>query len=309
MGHMVALAAHVDHVVCATALEAGVRELRLIAEHQPKFNRRSRFPERVYWVKLTVEPWPRLSLVRQPIDDGADYIGPFSSKKLAERAVAALHETFPVRQCGGRLPRQPRSTACALAEMGRCLSPCDGSTTAESYAEVVRRLREALLASPEPVVGRLAQRMGRLAAGQRFEEAGRFRERLTAYVRGASRSQRLRAMTRCPEIVAARKADGRWEVHVIRHGRLAAAGVIPAGADASLWVGELQVTADTVVPGPGPLPASTAEEAELLLRWLESDGVRLVHVDGEWSCPVGGATRHLALHDAVEESRRTLTGV
>ena len=308
MGHMVALAERVDHVVCATALEAGVRELRLIAEHQPKFNWRSRFPDRVHWVKLTVEPWPRLSLVRRPIDDGADYIGPFSSRTLAERAVAALHETFPVRQCGGRLPRVPRSTPCALAEMARCLSPCDGSTTPETYAAVVDRLRAALLASPEPVVGTLKQRMTRLAAGQRFEEAGRFRERLTAYVRGASRSQRLRAMTRCPEIVAARKEDGRWVVHVVRHGRLAAAGVIPAGADASLGVRELQATADTVVPGPGPLPASTAEEAELLLRWLESDGVRLVHVDGEWSCPVGGATGQLALHEAVEESRRVLAG-
>ena len=192
--------------------------------------------------------------------------------------------------------------------MGRCLSPCDGSTTAETYAEVVSRLREALLASPEPVVGALSTRMSRLAAGQRFEEAGRFRERLTAFVRGASRSQRLRSMTRCPEIVAARKEDGRWVVHVIRHGRLAAAGVIPAGADASTWVLELQSTADTVLPGPGPLPASTAEEAELLLRWLESDGVRLVHLDGEWSCPVRGATGHMAVHDAVEASRRELAG-
>ena len=40
-----------------------VRELRLIAEHKPRYNRRSRFPERVHFVKLTREPWPRLSLV------------------------------------------------------------------------------------------------------------------------------------------------------------------------------------------------------------------------------------------------------
>ena len=44
-------------------------------------------------------------------------------------------------------------------------------------------------------------------------------------------------------------------------------------------------------------------ETEKILRWLESDGVRLVHVDGEWSCPVGGATKHLRVHDAVEQSR------
>ena len=50
----------------------------------------------------------------------------------------------------------------------------------------------------------------------------------------------------------------------------------------------------------------TAEETEKILRWLESDGVRLVHVDGEWSCPVGGASRHLRIHDRVAQSREDL---
>jgi DNA polymerase-3 subunit epsilon len=303
---MVTLASRVDGIECATALEANIRELRLIAEHKPKFNRRSRFPERVHWVKLTVEPWPRLALVRQVIDDGAHYMGPYSSKKVAERAVAALHETFPIRQCGGRLPKRPSLGACALAEMGRCLSPCNSSVSAEVYGEVVDRLRGTLLASPDSVVGALGRRMDALSAVERYEDARGFRDRLAAFLRGAAKTQRLAALTRCPEVVGARKEDGRWVVHVIRHGRLAAAGVIPPGADASLWVLELRAGADTVLPGPGPLPASTAEEAELLLRWLESDGVRLVHVDGEWSCPVGGATRHLAVHDAVEASRRSL---
>ena len=55
--------------------------------------------------------------------------------------------------------------------------------------------------------------------------------------------------------------------------------------------------------GPGPTPAASAEESEQILRWLEQPGVRLVHVEGEWACPVRGATRHLAVHDAVEQSR------
>ena len=306
MGQMVTLAVEVQGIECATPLEAGVRELRLIAEHKPKFNRRSRFPERVHWVKLTSEPWPRLALVRQVLDDGAEYLGPYSSKKTAERAVAALHESFPLRQCGGRLPRVPQLTACALAEMGRCLSPCDLSVTPEDYAGLVERVRTGLVDDPAHVVDAMRVRMDALVVDERFEEAGRFRDRLSAFLRGAARSQRIKALTRCPEVVAARKEDGRWMVHVVRHGRLAAAGVIPPGADASLWVLDLRATADTVLPGPGPLPASTAEETELILRWLESDGVRLVHVEGEWSCPVGGATRHLAVHDAVEASRRSL---
>jgi len=42
-------------------------------------------------------------------------------------------------------------------------------------------------------------------------------------------------------------------------------------------------------PPPPPAPAAHAEETELVLRWLESPGVRIVSMDGEWTCPVGGA--------------------
>jgi DNA polymerase III subunit epsilon len=306
MGEMVGLATSVTGIVCATPLEAEVRELRLIGQHKPKYNRRSRFPERVTWIKLTVEPWPRLALVRKVLDDGADYLGPFGSRKTAERSVAALHESFPIRQCGGRMARTPTLSPCALAEMGRCLSPCDASVTSEEYAAVVREVRRSLLSRPDLVVQSLSRRMASLAEEERYEDAASCRDRLSAFLRGAARTQRLRALTRCPEVVAARREDIGWAVHVIRHGRLAAAGVIPSGADAGQWVRELQASAETVTPGPGPAPAASAEETEKILRWLESDGVRLVHLDGEWACPLGGATKHLGIHDAVNQSRTAL---
>lgn len=302
MGEMVGLASRVDAITCATPLEAEVRELRLIAEHKPRYNRRSRFPEKVHYLKLTREAWPRLSLVRKVVDDEADYVGPFSSKKSAERCLAALHDTFPVRQCTDRLPRHGTRTPCVLAEMGKCLSPCDGSVDVATYGALVRRIRDSLLRRPDDVVGVVNRRMESLAADERFEEAGVHRDRLAAYVRGSARSQRLNALIHCREIVATRRGDdGRWAVHVVRHGRLAAAGVIPAGADARAFVDALRDAADTVRPGRGA-PA-TAEESERILRWLESDGVRLVEVDGEWSCPVDGSRRHLATFDAAADSR------
>ncbi|HSE09601.1 MAG TPA: DEDD exonuclease domain-containing protein [Nocardioidaceae bacterium] len=307
MGEMVGLAASVTGIECATPLEAEVRELRLIAEHKPKYNRRSRFPERVHWVKVTVEPWPRLSLVRQVLDDGAEYLGPFGSKKVAERAVAALHETFPVRQCGGRMAKVPSQSPCALGEMGKCLSPCDGSVSLETYDGVVTDLRTAITHAPDPVIAAMTSRMTLLAGSERFEEAGVVRDRLASFLRSAARTQRLRGLTRCSELVAARREDdGRWAVHVVRHGRLAAAGIIPAGAHAGEWVRQLRASAETVDSGPGPTPAATAEETEKILRWLESDGVRLVHVEGEWSSPLGGSRKHLKIHDAVNASRENL---
>ncbi|GHJ58116.1 DNA polymerase III subunit epsilon [Nocardioides sp. OK12] len=308
MGEMVRLADRVDHVECATPLEAQVRELRLIAEHKPRYNRRSRFPEKMHFIKLTREPWPRLSLVTRVLEDDADYLGPFSSKRAAESCLSALHETFPVRQCTDRLARRPSRSACVLAEMGKCLAPCDGSVDEASYAALVRQLRDALLRRPDDVVETINHRMGLLAAEERFEEAGAHRDRLASFVRAAARTQRLGALTGCPEVVAARREDdGRWAVHVVRHGRLAAAGVIPSGHDAHAYVAQLRAAAETVRPAPGPVPAASAEETEKILRWLESDHVRLVEVTGEWACPVAGATRHLAVHDAVAQSRRELT--
>lgn len=304
MGEMVRLAARVDAVECATPLEAEVRELRLIAQHKPSYNRRSKFPEKTTFVKLTREAWPRLSLVTRVLDDEADYLGPFSSRGAAEKCLAALHDTFPVRQCSDRLGRRPSRTACVLAEMGRCLSPCDGSVDDHTYAAVVRRLRDTLLRRPDDVVEAVNAKMAALAADERFEEAGVHRDRLASFVRAAARTQRLTSLTHCREVVATRREDdGRWAVHVVRHGRLAGAGVIPSGADAHAYVAALRAAAETVVaPGatPGPVPAATAEETERVLRWLESPGVRLVDVDGQWTCPVAGATRQLARHAASE---------
>jgi DNA polymerase III subunit epsilon len=59
----------------------------------------------------------------------------------------------------------------------------------------------------------------------------------------------------------------------------------------------LCATAEVVQPPVHPSPAATPEETEIILRWLESPGVRIVELDGSWSCPVGGAGGVRALLD------------
>ncbi|WP_245177502.1 DEDD exonuclease domain-containing protein, partial [Geodermatophilus sp. DF01-2] len=132
---MVALAQRVDAIPCAHDLEAAVRELRLIAEHRPRYNRRSRFPERALWVRLTEEPFPRLSVVRRVRPGAGVFLGPFPDRRAADAAVAAVHEALPLRQCTGRLSPEALGTACALAGMGRCGAPCTGAQSVEEYGE------------------------------------------------------------------------------------------------------------------------------------------------------------------------------
>jgi DNA polymerase-3 subunit epsilon len=309
MAEMVGLATAVTPIVCATPLEAEVRELRLIAAHKPRYNRRSRFPERATWLKLTVEAFPRLSRVRDVRDDGATYLGPFSSARQAELATAAVHEAFRLRQCTARLsPRSP-SPACALAEMGRCGAPCDGRETVEAYARHVDDVRRAMTGDARAIVEALSRKVARLAEVERFEDAAVHRDRLAAFVRAAARLQRLSALTRCAELVAARlRDDGCWEVVVVRHGRLAGTAVVGRAEDPRPVAAALVASAEVVEPGHGPTPAATAEETECVLRWLERPGVRLVGLDGTWASPAHGAGGVRVWADAAEDARTALGG-
>ena len=302
MVEMVRIAESVTPIVCATPLEARVRELRLIAEHSPRYNRRSRFPERMPWVRLTHEPFPRLSIVREVRvergEPGTDdtvtavHIGPFTSRAAAQTAIDALHETFPIRQCTQRLrsPARPGASACALAGMGRCGAPCVGLQSPDQYAEVARAVRGAMAGDPEPVIRAHALRIAALSAKERFEEAAQVRDRLSAFLRGAARAQRLAPLAGCPELIAARRTQtGGWEIVLIRYARLAGTAMVERRDDPWPAIASLQVSGEHVDAPPAPAPAAHPEEADLLLAWLDSPGVRLVAAPEGWACPVRGA--------------------
>jgi DNA polymerase-3 subunit epsilon len=304
MAEMVGIAESVDAVACAHPLEAEVRELRLIAEHKPRYNRRSRFPERGSWLKLTVEPFPRLALVKRVADDGATYLGPFGSARAAQSAMAALHEAIPLRQCTQRITPSRPTPACVLAGMGRCGAPCDGSQTREDYAGIAAIARSVLTRDPQPVLSAAQRRMATLSAQERYEEAAAHRDRAGAFVRALDKLQRTSALASCQQLVAARPGfGGGWELAVVRFGRLAGASTVPHGAAPAPYLRALVASAETVTPQIGPLGAASAEEIGQILGWLDGPGVRLVALDGEWASPVDGAGRFRHWLDAADEGR------
>jgi DNA polymerase-3 subunit epsilon len=297
---MVRLATGVEAVPCVTQLQADVTELRLIGSHAPRYNRRSKFPERTQWIKITDEPFPRLALVRMVRDDGATYFGPFTRRQPAEDVTLAIYDGFPIRQCTPRLSITRPISACALAGIGRCAAPCDGTISLDAYREIVEAVRAALAVDARPAVFGVQAKLQRLVNQQRYEEAATIRRRLETLTRTVARFHRIRSLAACAEIVAARRVDLDWEIHVVRYGRLAGAGLATPREVPQEVARAVRATAETVSRPPDPLPAAGIEETERIADWLEQPGVRLIEITGDWMWPLHAVLDHEALvHHAL----------
>lgn len=318
MSEMIGIAAQVRPIVCSTILEAKIRELRLIVSEQPRYNRRSRAADSVSWLKLTPEAAPRVTITKQLKDDtstGSRYIGPFTSRAAAKAALEAINESIALRTCTLKIAAQPRTDipGCVRAELGKCVAPCTRLHDRDQYLGIVNHASVAMSGSTSMVVTHISTLMESLAAAERFEEAATWREALGHYVNAAFRTERLRWISTTPEIVAALGTpDGGWEIHVIRYGKLAAAGVVEPGFDPWPHVDALTASAEFVEPGIEPAPAGVTEEAFDLLRWLETDGVRLVSASHELFMPIDcGGKETIQLTDirrVVSERLAAVTG-
>ena len=282
---MLELATSVDTIVCATELEANIREVRLIAEYRPRYNRRSARPERTAWVKLTDERYPRLSLARSA-GRGNAVLGPMRNGSDAALAIEVAQAALGIRTCTTRLPITPRANAraCLLKDLGACCAPCVKG--AESgYEDVAEHARRALQEDPSAIVSALEGVIAERAEALDFERAAQLRNGISALVDGAMRAQRLEALSRC-DIVAVRRVGDAWDLAAFRAGALVGSARVESG----VWAAADSLREKTQALDVGS--EVLIEERELVSRWLDAKGTRLLYVDGEWSMPVNSAGRH-----------------
>ncbi|MCV7313020.1 DEDD exonuclease domain-containing protein [Mycobacterium paraffinicum] len=292
MKEMVNLATAVDHVECAHALEAGVRELRLLAAHAPPYNRRSRFPHRWWWVALTDEAFPRLAMVRAPRHDRA--VGPFRSRADASDTAALLARFTGLRTCTARLGRSVlHGPACPEAEVSPC--PAARGITATQYAAAVARAAALIDGTENAALSAAVDQVTALAERRNFESAARLRDRTATAAEILWRGQRLRALATLPELIAAAPdGDGGYHLAVVRHGQLAAAGTARRGVPPMPVVDAIVAGAQAILPVAAPLGGALVEESALIARWLAGPGVRIVRVDDSpdaagWASPLRSA--------------------
>ncbi len=275
---MVQVATGVRGIECATDLEAQVRELRMIAARSPRYNRRSRNQDRLWWLKLTGGSLPRLVATRTPSPDDL-FWGPFPGLTAARESSRVFRDVFGMLE-----HRHHRSVRESWA-----------APEPEGYETSVERLRDTWLGDVRDLLGSASPRLAELVAQERFEEAGELTDRLLAAHQTSRRFHRVRSLAGCPELVAAAPEHDEWAVHVIRFGKLAG-----AARSRTAQVPEIAETtrdlSETVQEAPGGLPAGSFEEAERIADWLESPGVRFVETVGDWAWPA---------HCALDQERVT----
>ncbi len=301
MKEMVALAETVDHVECAHALEAGVRELRLLAAHAPPYNRRSRFPQRWWWVTLTDEAFPRLAAVRGPRHDRA--VGPFRSRTDAIDTANLIARFTGVRTCTARIGRRgEHGPACPPREVAPC--PAAPGVSAAEYAEAPRRAADLIDGLDNSALAAAVERIAELASRTHFESAARLRDHTADAVDVLWRGQRLRTVAAVAELVAAAPdGAGGWLLAIVRHGQLAAAGCAKRGVPPMPVVEALRSGAQVVLPQPAPLGGALVEETSLITRWLTQPGVRIVCTTEGFASPRHSAGSWLEWAAAARSAR------
>ncbi len=258
--------ATVDGVRCSTEVEALVLEARLIRAHEPRYNRRGKTWRRYAYLKIDpAEAFPRLKVVREPSGEAA-FLGPFPNSRQAALAKEALEDAYPIRRCTTVMRATTRFATCALADMGRCVAPCDGRATRERYGELVRELISSL-SNPDGLLEALERRMGLLAAEERYEEAALARDRLRALAEGLARA----------------RADG-WLV--------GAGSIVLRDAEGNRvrFRGGALLRTDDEEPIPLPCPRDRADELAAVRSWLARNPVEVEATERPPAEMVGGGS-------------------
>ena len=187
----------VETIVVSSSKEALLLENHLIKKHQPKFNVKLR-DDKQYLVLRLVDPqppadtpledvpkrtlYPRVEVVRNIRDDGANYFGPYHSATSARETLRTLNRHFQLRTCTDHV-LETRGRPCLQYQIKRCSGPCAVDVPAAAYAEQVDDVKMFLDNKNAELVARLRGRMSARAEREDYEVAAVLRDQISAVER------------------------------------------------------------------------------------------------------------------------------
>jgi excinuclease ABC subunit C len=218
---MVERVVDVRWIVVTNEIEALILEANLIKRHQPPFNVRLRDDKRYPYLKVTNEPFPRVTFTRVVRDDGGRYFGPYTNAHGLRELINLVRVVFPLRTC-----REPidgkRKRPCLQYHIKRCLAPCVGYQSEAEYDELVAEVVLFLEGHQDRLLQRLDAEMDGAAERMNYEAAAHLRDRIVA-VRRVTEGQKVVWRSRIDmDLIAAAKAQGQacMQVFMVRGGKL-----------------------------------------------------------------------------------------
>ena len=189
---MVRQIASMRHIVVDSETDALLLENSLIKTLQPRYNILLKDDKSYPWIAVTAEEFPRILSTRQIVRDGSQYYGPYGSISAQRAVLDFIREALPLRICRQKMTEQSIANAkhspCLQYHLGNCKAPCIGRCSREEYKDYVDIATAVLKGDLRPVRAYLEGEMMRAAEELRFEVAARYKARLDALERYASRS-------------------------------------------------------------------------------------------------------------------------
>ena len=263
-----------DYIVTDSEFEALVLECSLIKQHSPKYNILLKDDKGYHYVKITKGSWPRIDAAMQLVDDGSEYIGPYTGSFAVRQTVDEVKKIFRLPQCTKTFPVTHRQRPCLNFHISQCSAPCAGKISQADYKRSVEQALEFLKGGSAETVKRMQAEMEQAAENLDFEKAAVLRDRINAITKFGEKQKVVSADVAEQDVFALAQSQDKACLAVLRFfaGRLCDTEhfIIDAPEDDAVARYELIMGYYSMrerIP-PRILIDSLPQDAELISQWL-----------------------------------------
>jgi excinuclease ABC subunit C len=182
----------IKHIVVSSESDALLLENNLIKKHQPRYNVLLKDDKTFPWICIKNEPFPRVFVTRNRVQDGSVYYGPYTSVIMVKTILELARQLFPLRNCSLNLTekniKSEKFKVCLEYHLGNCKAPCVGYQNEKEYMESIEQVRSILKGNIKQVAGNLRILMKKYADAFKFEEAQMLKGKLEILEKYRSKS-------------------------------------------------------------------------------------------------------------------------
>ncbi len=214
--------AEIEWIVVGSELEALILEMNLIKKHRPHYNVRLVDDKSYPYIKVHWnDPFPKLTVTRQMVQDGSRYYGPYTSVWAVHQTLDVLRHIFPYLTCD-RVITGKDERACLYYDIKLCCAPCIGKIDQSGYRQMIDDLGQFLEGHTEPIVSRLRVEMGQAAEQLLFERAATLRNQIQSIERVVEKQKVVSSGYIDSDVIAMARTNGEacLQVFFIRNGKL-----------------------------------------------------------------------------------------